>query len=122
MHHLTSDLHLTLTLSHPHIYSEEPGQGHVGIDVFASPTLRGGAIGTLTSGQLTLSGPQNLVCVNNSYQGCAGYGGIARLPIFIANVDANETFGAPPPPPPSHSLPFPFIPFYFSHLLPCKDA
>jgi len=58
---------------------------HRGINIFEASPLRPGAISTLKAKQLTMSGPQDLVG--------GGFGGIARLPIFVANVSADETFG-----------------------------
>mmetsp|Transcript_4672 Transcript_4672/g.14117 ORF Transcript_4672/g.14117 Transcript_4672/m.14117 type:complete len:888 (-) Transcript_4672:1869-4532(-) len=60
--------------------------GHVGIDIFNASTLRAGAIATIELGRFVLTGPLMLVGTNE-------LGGIARWPVFIAGVDADETFG-----------------------------
>lgn len=55
------------------------------LDIFAQPALRGGALRTLETHGMVLSGPQRLVNGN--------FAAIARLPIFIRNATAGDTFG-----------------------------
>jgi hypothetical protein len=49
------------------------------------PALRGGALTTVRLGRVVISGPLYLVIGN--------FATIARIPIFIQNATANETFG-----------------------------
>ena len=86
---LALPLHLTL---HPHIHTstlinqaELPDTNSTGIDIFGSPVLRADAITTLRLGAISLAGPKTLA------RGL--YGAPTRMPIFISNVTADETFG-----------------------------
>lgn len=49
------------------------------------PALRGGALNTIKQREVVMNGPLKLVQGN--------FGTIARIPIFIANSSASETFG-----------------------------
>ncbi|KXZ47914.1 hypothetical protein GPECTOR_32g527 [Gonium pectorale] len=59
----------------------------IGHDLLKDPKNRNLALRTIATGNLTLAGPYNLV---------QGYvGAPARFPIYVSDVDANETFGRP---------------------------
>ncbi|KAG1672489.1 hypothetical protein FOA52_002797 [Chlamydomonas sp. UWO 241] len=89
-----------------------PDPDHIGINLFNVTVLRPGAIATIELAELVLSGPLVLV-------GSKDLAGIARKPVFIQDVDANETFGNVPlrddpmytdyewPPGDTFDLPFP---------------
>ncbi|GAX74177.1 hypothetical protein CEUSTIGMA_g1626.t1 [Chlamydomonas eustigma] len=70
-----------------HIMGETPNRNQTGIDIFGSASLRSGAITTLVTGQTLLSGPLPLVF------DISLFGAPTRMPIFVSNVSANETFG-----------------------------
>ena len=84
--------HCIHTSTHPHIHTstlinqaELPDTNSTGIDIFGSPVLRADAITTLRLGAISLAGPKTLA------RGL--YGAPTRMPIFISNVTADETFG-----------------------------
>ncbi|KAG1672492.1 hypothetical protein FOA52_002800 [Chlamydomonas sp. UWO 241] len=94
------------------LVDEYPLAQGVGLNLFNTTVLRPGAIATIQLAELVLSGPLYLVGVNT-------LAGIARKPVFIRDVDANETFGNVPlrddpvyadykwPPGDTFDLPFP---------------
>ncbi|WIA33746.1 hypothetical protein OEZ86_006861 [Tetradesmus obliquus] len=56
-------------------------------NLFRDPQRRAASLETIARGELTMQGPVTLL------QGWRG--AVARLPVFIVNVSANETFNAP---------------------------
>ncbi|KAG1672491.1 hypothetical protein FOA52_002799 [Chlamydomonas sp. UWO 241] len=93
------------------IVDEYPPDPNLGLNIFNVTVLRPGAIATIELAELVLSGPLILV-------GSQALGGIARKPVFVLDVDANETFGNVPlqdpmyadykwPPGDTFDLPFP---------------
>ncbi|KAG2437154.1 hypothetical protein HXX76_005821 [Chlamydomonas incerta] len=63
--------------------------GAAGFNLFTAPGDRDGAVATVRDGAMTLVGPMKF------FEG--GYGVIVRVPVFVPDVDANETFGLPDP-------------------------
>uniref|UniRef100_A0A383VFW0 Protein kinase domain-containing protein n=1 Tax=Tetradesmus obliquus TaxID=3088 RepID=A0A383VFW0_TETOB len=74
----------------------------LGLDIFAQPALRGGALKTLEAHDIVLNGPLQLVGSN--------FAAVARIPIFIANASLSEDFGSNKTLPTNCSAPLCFNP------------